>query len=188
LAFSATSKPIAPNKHKKSVLFIVLEERPQTQEIRVQRSKGVCFVSMLKEREIAAQKKDFRVQSPKQFISLVCLLSSLQVFHQKTFAKEYVMSSSMLFSTAIFVKKNPSLVSSYKKFSTSNFVKKNQSLVSSYKKFSTTNNLSLVSSYKLFSTSKFCEEWLKRGRNKKTLTVTPARFTSADGTAFTSIQ
>jgi hypothetical protein len=59
LAFSATPKPIAPNKHKKLVLFIVLEERLQTQEIRVQSSKGVCFVSMLKEREIAAHKKRF---------------------------------------------------------------------------------------------------------------------------------
>jgi hypothetical protein len=59
LAFSSTPKPIAPNKHKKLVLFVVSEERLQTQEIRVQSSKGVCFVSMLKEREIAAPKKRF---------------------------------------------------------------------------------------------------------------------------------
>jgi hypothetical protein len=59
LAFSATPKPIAPNKHKKLVLFILLEEKLQTQEIRVQISKGVCFVSMLKETDIAAQKKRF---------------------------------------------------------------------------------------------------------------------------------
>jgi len=89
LAFSSTPKPIAPNKHKILVFFIVLEERLQTQEIRVQSSKGFCFVSMLKERDCSLNKKDFRVQSSKQFISLVCLLSSLQVFHQKTFAKEY---------------------------------------------------------------------------------------------------
>jgi hypothetical protein len=50
---------MAPNKHKKLVLFVVLEERLQTKESRVQSSKGVCFASMLKEREIAAQKKRF---------------------------------------------------------------------------------------------------------------------------------